>query len=76
MLFQLGVLESEVLTGNNLGRLGNLEKLPSVSEIETIGNTEEVQHLTKKEIHLLAQRILEEGNSQKALTLLMHAENL
>ncbi|RDY58704.1 flavin reductase family protein [Flagellimonas nanhaiensis] len=72
----LGIRESDILTGNNLGRLGNLEKLPSASEIEAIGNTKEVQNLTKKEIHVLAQRILEEGNTQKALTLLLHAENL
>ena len=71
-----GIRESEVLTGNNLGRLGNLERLPSDSEIEAIGNTEEVQQLSKKEIHLLAQRILEEGNTQKAVTYLLFAESL
>ena len=71
-----GIRESEVLTGNNLGRLGNLESLPSASEMEQLVNTEEVQNLTKKEIHLLAQRILEEGDAEKAMAYLLFGENL
>jgi len=71
-----GISESEILTGNNLGRLGNLEILPTPEEIETIVSGETAQNLSIKEIHKLAQRILEEGDSKKAMALLMYAETL
>ncbi|MEZ4810388.1 MAG: flavin reductase family protein [Allomuricauda sp.] len=71
-----GIRESKVLTGNNLGRLGNLESLPSVSEIEMMVDKKEVQNLTQKEIHVLAQQILEQGDTKKAMAYLLFAEGL
>jgi hypothetical protein len=82
----MGVRESEVLTGNNLGRLGNLETLPTDEEVTQIAKDEEVEMTTKKlggnpdklknQLHWLAKQILEEGNGQRAMAILMHAENL
>lgn len=80
------IRDSEVLTGNNLGRLGNLEKLPDNDEIASIGKDDEVQMLSKKlkgnpkklksELHWLAQQILKEKDTEKAMAVLLYAENL
>jgi len=81
-----GIRESETLTGNNLGRLGNLEALPSEEEIKAIANNDEITMMAKKmsknktehrkQLHWLAQRVLEEGETEKAMAILFHAENL
>ncbi|MEM8510550.1 MAG: flavin reductase family protein [Bacteroidota bacterium] len=81
-----GIRESAVLTGNNLGRLGNLQELPKAAEIKAIAEDDEIKMMAKKighapklyktQLHWLAQRILEEGDTQKAMSLLLHAETL
>ncbi|NAY92763.1 flavin reductase family protein [Muricauda sp. JGD-17] len=71
-----GIRQSEVLTGNNLGRLGNLERLPSKEEIMESLQDLELEDASKNEIHKMAQQILEEGKTEKAMALLMHAEML
>ncbi len=81
-----GIRESEILTGNNLGRLGNLEALPSSAAVAAMAKDDELVLLAKKvgpdkiklkrHLHWLAQRILEAGETEKALTVLLHAENL
>ena len=81
-----GIRDSKILTGNNLGRLGNLESLPSAKAVEELKNDDEIQMLAKKmggdvlehkkQLHWLAQQILEEGNTHKAMAILIHAENL
>jgi flavin reductase (DIM6/NTAB) family NADH-FMN oxidoreductase RutF len=81
-----GTRESEILTGNNLGRLGNLEALPSSAAVAAMAKDDELVLLAKKvgpdkiklkrHLHWLAQRILEAGETEKALTVLLHAENL
>ncbi|WP_431162916.1 flavin reductase family protein [Flagellimonas beolgyonensis] len=71
-----GIRESDVLTGNNLGRLGNLESLPSTLEIDIAGVSEHAKNLSKREIHELAQQILEHGDTEKAMALLLYAEGL
>ncbi|THV58850.1 flavin reductase family protein [Flagellimonas alvinocaridis] len=71
-----GIKESEVLTGNNLGRLGNMEQLPSQEDVTHISQDPEVKTLSKIELHHLAQRILEEGNTHRAMSILLHAETL
>lgn len=71
-----GIRESDVLTGNNLGRLGNLESLPSTLEIDIAGVSEHAKNLSKREIHELAQQILEHGDTEKAMALLLYGEGL
>jgi hypothetical protein len=76
------VRNSAILTGNNLGRLGNLEKLPTSEEIKSVQSIAEVQTLLKdfgapnsekaKKIHQLAKRWLEEGRVADALALLLN----
>ena len=67
---------SNILTGNDLGILGNVEQLPSTEEISTfINSSEKYESLLKsfslQDIHKKAQSILAEGNAYEALTLLM-----
>ena len=81
-----GIRNSTILTGNNLGRLGNLEKLPSSSEVNAIAEDDEVVMLHKKlkenpiklkeELHWISQKILESGETVKAISILMHAEKI
>ncbi len=71
-----GIRESEILTGNNLGRLGNLESVPSIKEIKEIIKKEGIQNASKTELHTLAQQLLEEGDTVKAMALLLFGESL
>ena len=69
------VRNSTVLTGNNLGRLGNLEQLPTKEAIEKIAAHPDVKSIVggaknSSEIHTLAQKWLTEGNTEDALALL------
>ena len=76
------VRNSTVLTGNNLGRLGNLEKLPTPEEISKVKAMAEVQQISRDtnrdntektvRIHQLAKRWLEEGQTAEALALLIN----
>jgi len=71
-----GIRESDVLTGNNLGRLGNLESLPATEDIKTIVENEGVQNSSKDELHTLAKQLLENGDAVKAMAYLLFAEGL
>jgi len=75
------VRNSRVLSGNDLGQLGNVEQLPSSDEIDavrtlssvkevldaTIGDTENRQ----RELHGLAKQLLEEGSVNDALKIVL-----
>ncbi|MEM9077798.1 MAG: flavin reductase family protein [Bacteroidota bacterium] len=81
-----GIKESGVLTGNNLGRLGNLEALPSEAEINSIQEDDEVKMMVKKvgkesgklknQLHWLAKQVLSEGDTNKAMAILLYAESI
>lgn len=81
-----GIRESEILTGNNLGRLGNLEILPTDEMVSALNEDEEVQMMAKKingdstklksQFHWLAQKTLEDGDTLRAMCILLHAEKL
>eukprot|EP01093_Parvamoeba_rugata_P013200 TRINITY_DN4005_c0_g1_i4.p1 TRINITY_DN4005_c0_g1~~TRINITY_DN4005_c0_g1_i4.p1 ORF type:complete len:300 (-),score=60.72 TRINITY_DN4005_c0_g1_i4:412-1311(-) len=72
------VRNSVVLTGNNLGRLGNLEQLPTKEAIAKITEHAEVKSILNGaedvleilEIHKLAQQWLADGKTEDALALL------
>ncbi len=75
------IRNSEVLTGNNLGRLGNIEKLPSDEEVAAFKENQELSnilsnHADNKEsleyhLHLMAQRLLEKGEIESAWKVLL-----
>jgi len=71
-----GIRESDVLTGNNLGRLGNLENVPSTVDIKTIITNEGVENASKTELHTMAKQLLEDGDTIKAMAYLLFAESL
>ncbi len=72
---------SKVLTGNDLGMLGNVEKLPSREEIESFAEHQEVKKLitalsadpenSTTGIHLAAHHLLEKGEVENAWKLLL-----
>lgn len=70
------IRQSKVLTGNNLGRLGNLERFPDPAMVREVSAREEVVHARaagQEEMHRLAQRYLEAGQADEALALLLHS---
>ena len=63
---------STVLTGNDLGLLGNVEALPTQNEIDDFCKNQEYKNLkTVKELHQKAQDYLREGQVQKAWCILL-----
>ncbi|MBZ9729594.1 flavin reductase family protein [Salegentibacter sp. JZCK2] len=70
------IRESKTLTGNDLGKLGNVETLPKDEEIvsfiaEDKDLAELVKTNNKKDIHTRAQLFLEENNTDAAWKLLL-----
>jgi hypothetical protein len=72
---------SPILTGNNLGRLGNVEQLPNPEELAAFGQTSEVLELKKRfqldpeswldHLHRWAKGELESGNVDVAWKILL-----
>lgn len=70
------IRNSDVLTGNNLGQLGNIEKLPGSDEVDSYKNSaalKEVMELygknadeLKKHLHSIAKELLEQGRVEDA----------
>jgi hypothetical protein len=70
------IRNSSILSGNDLGRLGNLDTLPDPDELRAIRQEEVIQALIKTKApqdqwHALAKRIIEIGDGKKALGVLM-----
>jgi len=76
------IKNSSVLTGNNLGRLANVEQLPSDDEIQNfddvdtkhIMNTVSASDL-QNALHKHAQKLLEQGKIREAWLTLMQQKN-
>ncbi len=71
---------SKILTGNDLGVLGNVEDFPNSEEIDTfIGASEELQGIANSGnvdiIHKKAQEFLNKGEVEKAWKLLLGSKN-
>lgn len=76
-----GVRNSMVLTGNDLGMLGNVEHLPTDDEIDAIRNKDAVKEVLdatigdavnrERELHELAKQWLSEGNVNEALKVVL-----
>lgn len=72
------IKNSAVLTGNNLGRLANIDKLPSFDEVRTFAETFDYSLITDRNgkdwipaVHQYAQRLINEGDVKKAWLLLL-----
>jgi hypothetical protein len=62
------IKNSNILSGNNLGRLGNLEKLPTEEEVKAMVVSKK---LSIEEVHHLAKIEIEKDNTYYALKLLL-----
>lgn len=70
------IKKSDILSGNNLGQLGNVENLPSEVEIEDFKSDPEIKQILdativdrgnrERELHQYARRLLESGNVRDA----------
>ena len=77
----ISVRNSKVLTGNDLGMLGNVENLPSAEEIDAIqwnSNVKDILDATigdttnrERELHELAHQLLAMGNVADALKVVL-----
>ncbi|MBL0050508.1 MAG: flavin reductase family protein [Bacteroidetes bacterium] len=72
------IKQSDVLSGNNLGLLGNSESLPDGDEIKNFAESEEgkiilrdLQIKDENEIHQAAKKLLEQNKTREAFSLLM-----
>ena len=75
------IRNSPILTGNNLGRLGNMTKLPTEQEIEELSRSAEIREMRVRfkndleswsdHLHLRAKEELENGDALLAWTYLL-----
>jgi len=75
------IRNSTILTGNNLGQLGNVEALPSDEEVETFSQTGEIKelldatmgdnHTRTIHLHLKAKQLLDNGQVKNAWMVLL-----
>ena len=75
------IRNSNTLSGNDLGILGNIEKIPSITEvqefIEKNSDINEIIHFDKqnlnsiKALHLLAKKLLKQGKTIDAWKILL-----
>jgi flavin reductase (DIM6/NTAB) family NADH-FMN oxidoreductase RutF len=78
------IRNSPILTGNNLGRLGNVMKLPSREEVEDFSNSEEIHEMRLRfkndfdswldHLHLRAKEELDQGNVETAWKFLLQKQ--
>jgi hypothetical protein len=77
------IRNSKVLTGNNLGQLGNVEELPADEEIEEYAQLPEIKALLNAtigdnqnfelQLHLKAKESLDRGNVDEAWKILLQS---
>lgn len=71
------IKSSRVLTGNELGRLGNVVKMPSTEELENFKDSAEFSMIASrikdpsKDVHQVARELLQDGKIEMALKLLL-----
>ena len=64
------IRESDILTGNDLGQLGNIPALPQKSMVQTWWSTNGTE-FAGTALHEVAQQLLREGRKEAAVMLLM-----
>ncbi|KQC32524.1 flavin reductase [Nonlabens sp. YIK11] len=62
---------SEVLTGNDLGRLGNLSEIPEDDEVLAFAKAENLSHLDTKEKHKKAKELIAKNQIADAWKILL-----
>lgn len=76
------IRQSHVLTGNNLGQLGNSESIPDKNEVQSFAASEtgknilqNLQSTDPNDLHLAAKKLLEQNKTREAFCLLMSIHN-
>jgi flavin reductase (DIM6/NTAB) family NADH-FMN oxidoreductase RutF len=70
----LKIRNSTVLTGNDLGQLGNVHQLPSAEEV-AVYKAEHLKNISsEKEAHILAKKLLDEGRVEEGWKVLLANE--
>lgn len=64
-----GIRNSKILTGNDLGQLGNVEAIPAFSSSSE--ETEKLNSITFEQTHKMAQDLIADGQLDKAWQLLL-----
>lgn len=77
---------SKILTGNNLGQLGNVKTLPDKKDVEGVAYRIYIKELNERlrnnpekleeKLHELAKALLEKGEVHEAWLILLHAETI
>ena len=65
------IRNSDVLTGNNLGQLGNIEVMPDAEEIAAYSKTQTVIFSSEQEKHRYAKTLLDAGKVRDAWCVLL-----
>ena len=72
------IKNSAVLTGNNLGQLGNIEKLPTPEQVTQYRNSQSMKEAVAtygkngdSELHSIAKGLIEDGKVEEAWQLLL-----
>ena len=65
------IRRSDVLSANNLGQLGNIEKIPSIEEINEYRNSGEANNITKETAHQEAKKLLNINKVREAWKVLL-----
>ncbi|SEA46713.1 flavin reductase family protein [Bizionia paragorgiae] len=65
------IKKSRILTGNDLGMLGNVEALPDMASIEAFSKEHNVSEWSEEEKHKKAQEFLSEGDVTAAFCVLL-----
>lgn len=68
------IRNSTVLTGNNLGQLGNITQLPTAEEVQTYRKEFLKTVSAEIELHTSAKKLLDEGRVEEAWKVLLSAE--
>jgi flavin reductase (DIM6/NTAB) family NADH-FMN oxidoreductase RutF len=69
------IRNSSVLTGNNLGQLGNVAKLPNKEDVIAYKTQFLKNELGEKEIHIIAKKLLDEGQVEDGWKTLLSLEH-
>lgn len=69
------IRNSKVLTGNNLGQLGNVENIPLLTDEEKIEFQRIYGKLSENQVHLVAKEFLDNANVVDAWKLLLSSIN-
>ncbi len=72
------IVESKILTGNDLARLGNLERIPTRSQVKKMAQIELIKKLMQNpedqaNAHQIIKSWLEDGQNEDALALAFYA---